>query len=697
MKLLSIDLRSFKPFRDLHLPEGESQLPEGLILVRGPNSTGKSSLFEAILWGLWGADAVKLSNDELVSFGSASCEVTLVFEVQDTQYKIRRSYGLDKRLSVTLFVNLNGSWKPIADKSNSVNAKLEEILNLQLNQALNTLLVRQGEVATIASATPSELRELLVKVYNIELLDQMETHLESLESEVTAKAENLGQDYEAPERIEERILKARKRISDLEDRLAAKSKQIADLKSQIESLPEASVLSEMHELTSDIEEKEREYEHAVDSRDRELADAGLVDSEDVVMRARQESLAKELERLTDQRSEIESQVTATDQEIGGLSRVDKDLLKQVETLQGTIESVGKEMKCPTCSKPLSAKERDQILAEYRRTLNRDASRRDELTKHKMKLATSLKAIDERFLTIPRAIDALKRLAERQTAVHEAEDVLHESRKKLEPFLSGLGLPSLEALLEKWGVENPTALQRIVDRLNVQLQPLTGEIDTISGDIDGERKEMEELESKAVRMKELAAEIADLKKLGEHTKYVRRNLVKGFISDYVVQKRLIGIIRAATNQYVQSFTNGQYTRVDLEPTPAMAKSGAGLVLKIHDQRDNADKKASQLSFGDRTAVSLALRLGISRTMSRIRPLRDSPAYSPRVQCVLLDEPLGGLDRDRRASVVKNLTNDQGFKQIFLITHTDVQGWEGVSTIEVTKSGSGSTAVLHIPSE
>jgi DNA repair exonuclease SbcCD ATPase subunit len=175
--------------------------------------------------------------------------------------------------------------------------------------------------------------------------------------------------------------------------------------------------------------------------------------------------------------------------------------------------------------------------------------------------------------------------------------------------------------------------------------------------------------------------------------VRRNLVKGFISDYVVQKRLIGIIRAATNQYVQSFTNGQYTRVDLEPTPGMAKYGAGLMLKIHDHRDNADKKASQLSYGDRTAVSLALRLGISRTMSRIRPLKDSPAYSPRVQCVLLDEPLGGLDKERRASVVENLTSDQSFKQIFLITHTDVPNLQGVSVIEVTKSGTGSTATLH----
>jgi len=82
------------------------------------------------------------------------------------------------------------------------------------------------------------------------------------------------------------------------------------------------------------------------------------------------------------------------------------------------------------------------------------------------------------------------------------------------------------------------------------------------------------------------------------------------------------------------------------------------------------------------------------MSSIRPLRDSPAITPRVRSVLLDEPLGGLDKMRREAVVSNLVNDRNFEQIFLITHTDVQGWEGVPSIEVAKEGSSSTATLEM---
>jgi ABC-type transport system involved in cytochrome bd biosynthesis fused ATPase/permease subunit len=82
------------------------------------------------------------------------------------------------------------------------------------------------------------------------------------------------------------------------------------------------------------------------------------------------------------------------------------------------------------------------------------------------------------------------------------------------------------------------------------------------------------------------------------------------------------------------------------------------------------------------------------MSSIRPLKDSPVVTPRVRSVLLDEPLGGLDKSRREAVVRTLVNDQSFEQILLITHTDIQGWEGIPVIDVSKTGAASNAVLEM---
>src|SRR4030042_6232141 len=128
MKLLKIEVRNFKPFRELTLPSDESDLPNGLIIIRGPNSTGKSSLFEAILWALWGSDSLGLNNDELVSFSSTFCSAILTFEVAGAQYKIDRSYSSADKTNAVLFMKSGRAWKRIADKTQSVATKIDEIL-----------------------------------------------------------------------------------------------------------------------------------------------------------------------------------------------------------------------------------------------------------------------------------------------------------------------------------------------------------------------------------------------------------------------------------------------------------------------------------------------------------------------------------------------------------------------------------------
>jgi DNA repair exonuclease SbcCD ATPase subunit len=256
------------------------------------------------------------------------------------------------------------------------------------------------------------------------------------------------------------------------------------------------------------------------------------------------------------------------------------------------------------------------------------------------------------------------------------------------------IKTVEDLLKKYDVSSLSDLQDKVARLETSLDALKADTSEVDESILREEIQISELEGRRTEMEKRGKDIEELEVVSEHAKYVRRKLVNGFVTDFVFQKRLIGIIRGATNSYVRSFTNEQYTSIDLEPTPAKGRSGPGLILKIWDERDKAWKRTSQLSYGDRTAISLGLRLGISRTMSSIRPLKDSPILIPRVRTVLLDEPLGGLDKLRREAVVRTLVNDQSFEQILLITHTDVQGWEGVPVIEVSKTGTSSNAVLKM---
>lgn len=693
MKLLKVEIRNFKPFRELILPEGDMELPSGLIIVRGPNSTGKSSLFEAILWGLWGAEAVSLTNDELISFSSTFCKVIVFFEVAGAKYKIHREYDPANGMSVVLFMKTGKTWKRIADKSKSVGTKIDEILSLELRQALNTLLVRQGEVAAIANATPSVLRNLLVEVYDIDILNRMSNHLDNLETNLESKIDSLGKDYQSPEAIQEQIKQCRTRIKGYNESLKRRTDEIASTEELLKGLPDASSLKNASEITQTISHEKRELDHQKTKLKNDLAQAGLLEADESIVRARLESLQRETERVEKEKEELLESIQKINQEIGQIQGINSDLDEKISTLT-EIKSEKDEIICPTCSKPLSSKERNSLVSEYKRTVKTGLATIKQIEASRGQYITSVKKIEQRLNEISRISDAAKKVQDTKKEVDAVQQAIATAEQELNRILGTAGVSDIDVLLKRYNVSSISELQMKVENLKTILTQAKISTSEIESNIEQEQLLMSELEGKEVLMKQLSAEIDEMKILNEHAKYVRRKLVSGFVADYVFQKRLIGIIRSATNQYARFFTGGQYTSIDLEPTPSTKRSGPGLVLKIWDERDQAWKKTNQLSYGDRTAISLALRLGISRTMSSIRPLRDSPVLTPRVKTVLLDEPLGGLDRTRRESVVSNLVNDRNFEQILLITHTDIQGWEGVPTIEVAKDGIGSTAVLEM---
>lgn len=692
MKILQLRLRNFKPFSNLILPEGDAELPDGLILIKGPNSTGKSSIFEAILWGLWGADAVGLTNDELINFRSTSCQVVLSFRVAGTQYKIDRSYDPANGMAVVLFTHREGAWKRIADKSRSVNSKLDDILSLELKQALSTLLVRQGEVAVIANATPSVLRDLLVKVYDIDLLHQMASHLEGLEKDLDSKVKALESDFIRPDQIEIQIEECQTRISHFESGLDLRTKEIKSTEKMLQEIPDAGALKKIHELSTRIETLQREIEVKSEGLEEDLTQAGVVKASTKTLNARLDALEKGRKRIEGERKEIKDKIQSVDQEIGLISGTNRDLEDKIQTL--TEAGLDDVIECPTCAKPLSSADRERLVSEYKTTIEGGETKNKDLEREKKDLIATSDDFGDQLTRMSKSEDAVKRVSQGQKRVDQTKKEVTKTEQEFSTTLTESGIKSVGTLLKKYKVDSVLDLQKKVVSLEATLKAIRNETSESEGNIQREQDKITKLQGKHADMERIGAEIVELENMNEHAKYVRRRLVSGFVTDYVFQKRLLGIIRGATNPYVQSFTNGQYTAIDLEPTPAKGRSGPGLILKIWDERDQAWKKTSQLSHGDRTAISLGLRMGISRTMSSIRPLKDSPVVTPRVRSVLLDEPLGGLDKSRREAVVRNLVNDQSFEQILLITHTDIQGWAGIPVIDVSKTGAASNAVLEM---
>lgn len=91
MKLISLELKNFRQHIDSSIT-----FTDGVTGIIGPNGAGKSTVLEALAWALYGAPAVRGTNDTIrtkASEGGSKVNVALTFEMGGSIYKVIR--GLD--------------------------------------------------------------------------------------------------------------------------------------------------------------------------------------------------------------------------------------------------------------------------------------------------------------------------------------------------------------------------------------------------------------------------------------------------------------------------------------------------------------------------------------------------------------------------------------------------------------------------
>jgi DNA repair exonuclease SbcCD ATPase subunit len=135
------------------------------------------------------------------------------------------------------------------------------------------------------------------------------------------------------------------------------------------------------------------------------------------------------------------------------------------------------------------------------------------------------------------------------------------------------------------------------------------------------------------------------------------------------------------EYLIPFSKGRYFIEDLD-APTSGPWGAGISVTLRDNIQDIEKQRELLSGGDKVALGLAMRVAIAFLASRIRPFKTGKLQQSNVRCLIMDEPLGSLDRERRPQVVRTLLNTPSFEQIFLITHAD-PGLEEEELVEINR--------------
>jgi exonuclease SbcC len=535
LKINQVLIENFKPFRSVYLPL-EGELPNGLFIVQGPNSSGKTSLVEAILWGLWGPRAIKwMKQEQLIRKTESSCEVTLDFEVEGAKYRIKRGLTRGSGVTVVLFKGVNGKYVPLERNVAPVEKQLDEILGISYQEALETLFVRQGEVDKLAVATPGELRDLVRDLFGLERLEQITEVLREKAKELDEEIRSLEKQLAVLPEKQRQKKSLKKELKELKARFSKLSKLINELEKELKKTPPTQTLNKLKDLDSKIQkittDKQTQEEQLKRAKKEKTAAAKSItklNSELTKLDKERSAVAKEKKELEATKTKIDKKESRLKLEETRLEKIQDDLqnahglLKEIEAAEAEIKKTNQKLaeKAPLEKKKAAVtKKRKALVREYVAPENIAAqieSVKKDITKRERRI-TLLKKKKSQLGTLSEEVETLPQIEGKWESQNKLYLNTRDTITKINTELEHLETAT-QSVMEYKGGECPTCLQEIKPEYAENLtEKLKQQITQGKADLSKKKtllkrltKSVKELQTERDKLKTSATKIEALK-------------------------------------------------------------------------------------------------------------------------------------------------------------------------------------------
>ncbi|MCS7201341.1 MAG: SMC family ATPase [Dictyoglomus sp.] len=419
IRLKSLEIFNFKRYEHEKL-----DFPlQGRFLIKGKNEAGKSSIFEAIVFALFGKPVyIRSGKENLINFSQDKARVILNLDLDEKELYIERT--LKRNSSQECFLKIYDKKNPekvpiILRKVNDVDERIEKELGLDYITLLNTCFVEQKNIGRLENSDKATRQKIIISLFNLEFLTDLSKRVkeekeileekllsgeiireackakkqypflskelskikqEKTEIEAVEKAKKIKEEKGNIEKIEKEIEKISKIVEEYKEKIEILKKNLEELNKLEKIFDLNKILLEKIEIKKNIENKINEDSNKIKEIPRLLKEI-----ENLKYHIKIKRRIEKLGKIRDKLEKLEEEIERFSKLSNNISEKEKEI-KKIDSLIEELRDI---------EKALQVKK----LEEDKENLRKIIENFEEINRYKKELEKINKTLEQYFIKI----------------------------------------------------------------------------------------------------------------------------------------------------------------------------------------------------------------------------------------------------------------------------------------------------------